>query len=142
MIHIQEDNLDIMYSENIPYLRVELSGFLTPEQYRERLSNEKIFSLAAEKRVGNLLLNLTRTHRFGTEELEWITKTWLARAAIFGIRRVSVVVQKQVYDLFKLLFDAAAGQVDKQTIEARFFHDNQFYDGWESVAWFQADEHG
>lgn len=137
MIQIREDNLVIWHSENIPYTRVDLSGFLTAEQFQENLSNPKLWGLVAEKAVTNILINGSQLHRFGTQDLEWITTGFLEKAAAAGIRKVSVVVAGNVYDLLSNIFNSCAASASNDQIAIRFFYDNQFYDGWEAVSWFE-----
>ncbi|MEW6208221.1 MAG: hypothetical protein AB1631_07630 [Acidobacteriota bacterium] len=136
MIQIREDNLAIWHSENIPYTRVDLSGFLTAQQFQERLSNPKLWGLVAEKAVANILINGSELHRFGTEDIDWITTGFLQNAAAAGIRKVSVVVAGNVYDLLANIFDSCAASASNERIAIRFFYDSQFYDGWEAVSWF------
>lgn len=136
MIQIREDNLVIWHSENIPYTRVDLSGFLTAQQFQELLSNPKLWELVAEKSVANILINGSELHRFGTEDIEWITTAFLQRAASSGIGKVSVVVAGDVYQLLANIFDSCAANASNQQIAIRFFYDSQFYDGWEAVSWF------
>lgn len=136
MIQIREDDLVIWHSENIPYTRVDLSGFLTARQFQERLSNPKLWELVAEKAVANLLINGSELHRFGTEDTQWITTDFLQKAASAGIRKVSVIVAGNVYTLLANIFDSCAASASNEQIAIRFFYDSQFYDGWESVSWF------
>ena len=138
MIHIQEDHFVIMQADEIPYTRVEVSGPLTLEQIQERLDGQKLFDLIAAHQVTNLLLNTSQLWRFGTGELQWLSEVWAQKAKAAGIQKVAVVVASQVFALFTFLFDAAAEKVNDGAIEMRFFNDTQFYDGWESVAWFNA----
>jgi hypothetical protein len=140
MIQIQDENINIMYSENIPYTRVDLSGFLTFVQYKEKLSNQKLFDLIEEKGVENILLNHSSLWRVGTEDLDWIEKEWFSKASAAGIKRVSLVFSQQVFDLMTNLFQTIAIRVNTGSLEVRFFYDAQFYDGWESVNWLY--QHG
>ena len=137
MIQIREGNLVIMHSYNIPYLRVDVGGFLTVEQFQENLLNPKLWELVAEKSVKNLLINGSQLHRFGTGDTEWLTSGFLQKASAAGIGKVSVVVAGNVFNMLVQVFNAYAASGSNQQIEIRFFYDNQFYDGWETVSWFE-----
>ena len=136
MIQIQDENSNIMYTENIPYTRVDLSGFLTAEQQKEKLSNPKLFELIGEKNVVNLLLNLSQVWRVGTEDLDWIEKEWLPKLSTSGIQRVSIVCSQQVFDMLINIFNTISERVNKGSIQVQFFNDIQFYETWDSVNWF------
>jgi hypothetical protein len=135
MITIQEDNCTVMYSENIPYTRIDISGLLQTEPLIERLSDSKLFDLLQENHVQNVLLNMSQAWRVGTEDLDWVEKTWFHQLSGVGIRKVSIVTVGQVHDMLINIFQGMAESADKIGVEVRFFNDDQFYNGWDAVSW-------
>src|SRR5689334_6359157 len=100
MVQIEDEGINIRWSDSIPYTWVTLSGMLTFEQVQEKLSKPELFDLLTEKQVENVLIDVTQTWRFGTEDSEWLGSEWANKVAAVGVKRVSLVVQQQVFGLF------------------------------------------
>lgn len=136
MITIREDTCVIMYSENIPYTRIDLYDLFTTAQFQEKLSNPKFYELLTEHKVRNVLLNLSRAWRVGTEDVDWMENTWLRKLSEAGIKKLSVVTSSQVYGFFINIFNSIEKKGNGQPVEVHFFQDYQFDNGWEAVNWF------
>jgi hypothetical protein len=125
-----------MYSENIPYTRIDLHELFTVAQFQEKLSNPKLYELLTEHKVENVLLNLSQAWRVGTEDMNWLENTWLPKLSEAGVKKLSVVAANQIYELFINIFNAIEKAGNSQSVEVHFFQDYQFYYGWEAVNWF------
>lgn len=136
MITLQEDNCTVMYSENIPYTRIDIAGLVHTAQFIEKLSDPRLFALLTEHQVSNVLLNMTQTWRVGTEDLEWIENTWLSRLSAAGVKKVSVVIVDQAYEMLRSIFHEIELNASRIGVGIRFFTDDQFYSSWEAVSWF------
>ena len=136
MITIRKDSCVIMYSENIPYTRIDLYDLFTAAQFQEKLSNPKLYELFTGHNVENVLLNLSRAWRVGTEDLNWMENTWLLKLSEAGIKKLSIVTSSQVYGLFINVFNDIEKKVNNQSVEVHFFQDYQFDNGWEAINWF------
>lgn len=128
MDKLGDDKVALMYTENIPYTRIDVNDFLTSPEFQEKLANPQIFELFQAKSVQYALLNLSRMSPTRTDDLEWIVEQWFGQS---GLAKLSVVVNSDIYDFFGAILK------NMETPNLRFFYDEQFYDGWEAVNWFE-----
>jgi hypothetical protein len=132
---IDEPGARIMYSENIPYLRVDLQGLLQAEEYRAALDNAKLWRLVADKRVVAMALNHVPLHKFSTDYVFYMREEWLAaKVAPSTVRKVAVVVPERgrAWELMSPNFKT----IVTGGVELRWFAESQFYATAEAIAWF------
>jgi len=136
MLNLRDENMAILYSPNIDYLRVDLGGMLHAEPLARVIESPLLFDIVARKNRTNVVLNGIGLWKFGTDYFDIIAERWATKASSAGVRRVSVIVQAQVFELFGGLFPPAQEKARSHGIDLRFFPDRQFTDSWESVSWF------
>jgi hypothetical protein len=89
-----------------------------------------------ENGVQNVLLNMSQAWRVGTEDLDWVAKSWFHQLSGVGVRKVSIVTVSLVRDMLVNVFQGMEESADKIGVEVHFFSDEQFYNGWDAVSWF------
>lgn len=137
------DRLDLgpvvaMRAPNFPYVRVDVQGFLTPPQLAQILSDQRLGHFLATSGKGAVCLNAGRSHRFGTEDVDFLVDRWAPMVAPIGMRKMSVVVPEQVHMLFGGVFAAASQRAARAGVEVRCFPSAMFENTFESVSWLDA----
>ncbi len=127
-----------MRAQQLPYVRIDASGFVTPQQLAQLIVDPRLGQFLASSGKRAVLLNAAGMHRFGTEDMELIAERWAPLLAGIEIRRISLVVAQQVFDLFGLVFAHAATRAAISGVELRWFPSAQFTESFESVTWFDA----
>jgi len=138
MLVLQDEHTAIMYSPNIPYLRVDLGGLLQLDAFQQVLTNKFIFALVAAKSRPHVVLNGAQLAKLGTDQVEWLGATWSRRAAASGMKRCSfVALGAQHFALFSQIFEHSGTKAARANgLDLRFFPIEQFHETWEAVSWF------
>jgi hypothetical protein len=139
MLVLADENVRVMFSPNIPYLRVDLSGTLALDAFQQAVENKFVLGLVAAKNRPNVVLNGASLTKIGTDQVQWLGSTWSKKAAAGGIKRCSfVALWGQNFPIMKPVFDAWGTDAARVNgLDLRFFPIEQFQDTWESVSWFE-----